>query len=234
MVRSQHCAFLVVGVSAWHGQLSPTFYDETCPPLRSIVRGMIAQVLFNTDPRIPASLIRLHFHDCFVNGCDASLLLDNSTSAGIDSEKGAPAKNNSVRGFDVIDDIKTAVEDACPGVVSCADVLTIAATESVYLSGGRCWTVLLGRRDSLTANRTAVNDFFPRPSEPFDQLKNKFAVLDLNISDLVALSGAHTFGTAHCLFFRNRLFDFNPTGAPDPILNTTYLADLQLFYYIDI
>ncbi|KAH7532331.1 hypothetical protein FEM48_Zijuj04G0008500 [Ziziphus jujuba var. spinosa] len=154
---------------------------------------MIAQVLFNTDPRIPASLIRLHFHDCFVNGCDASLLLDNSTSAGIDSEKGAPAKNNSVRGFDVIDDIKTAVEDACPGVVSCADVLTIAATESVYLNH-----------------------------------------IHINVITLHSTPGAHTFGTAHCLFFRNRLFDFNPTGAPDPILNTTYLADLQLFYYIDI
>ncbi|KAH7532330.1 hypothetical protein FEM48_Zijuj04G0008400 [Ziziphus jujuba var. spinosa] len=151
------CAFLLVGISASYGQLSPTFYDETCPPLRSIVRGIIAQVLFTTDPRIAASLIRLHFHDCFVNGCDASLLLDDSTSASIVSEKGALANNNSVRGFDVIDDIKTAVEDACPGVVSCADILTIAATESVYL----------------------------------------------------------------------RLFNFNGTGAPDPTLNTTYLAELQ-------
>ncbi|KAH7532333.1 hypothetical protein FEM48_Zijuj04G0008700 [Ziziphus jujuba var. spinosa] len=96
------CAFLVVGIAVSYGQLSPTFYDETCQPRRSIVRGIIAQVLFNTDPRIAASLIRLHFHDCFVNGCDASLLLDNSTSAGIDFEKGALANNNSVRGFDVI------------------------------------------------------------------------------------------------------------------------------------
>ncbi|XP_048327218.2 peroxidase A2 [Ziziphus jujuba] len=221
------CAFLLVGISASYGQLSPTFYDETCPPLRSIVRGIIAQVLFTTDPRIAASLIRLHFHDCFVNGCDASLLLDDSTSASIVSEKGALANNNSVRGFDVIDDIKTAVEDACPGVVSCADILTIAATESVYLSGGPCWTVLLGRRDSLTANLTAVNDFIPRSIDPLDQLKNKFAVLGLNTSDLVALSGAHTFGRAQCLFFRQRLFNFNGTGAPDPTLNTTYLAELQ-------
>lgn len=66
-----------------------------------------------------------------MQGCDGSVLLDNTTT--IDSEKFAFANNNSARGFEVIDDIKTAVEEACPGVVSCADILTIAATESVYL-----------------------------------------------------------------------------------------------------
>jgi peroxidase len=48
------------------GQLSPTFYDETCPNVSSIVRGIIEEAL-QTDARIGASLIRLHFHDCFVN-----------------------------------------------------------------------------------------------------------------------------------------------------------------------
>lgn len=49
-------------------QLTPTFYDEACPDVNvtSIVRGVIQEAL-QTDPRIAASLIRLHFHDCFVN-----------------------------------------------------------------------------------------------------------------------------------------------------------------------
>ena len=64
-------------------------------------------------------------------GCDASILLDNSST--IDSEKTAIPNNNSVRGFDVVDDIKTALENACPAVVSCADILAIAAEESVVL-----------------------------------------------------------------------------------------------------
>jgi peroxidase len=58
------CAFLLGGLS--HGQLSPTFCDETCPNVSSIVRGIIDEAL-QTDARIGASLIRLHFHDCFVN-----------------------------------------------------------------------------------------------------------------------------------------------------------------------
>ncbi|KAH7532329.1 hypothetical protein FEM48_Zijuj04G0008300 [Ziziphus jujuba var. spinosa] len=201
------CAFLVGGSVAF-GQLSPSFYDETCPLLASIVRGIVARVLFTTDPRIGASLIRLHFHDCFVNGCDGSILLDNTTT--IDSEKFAFANNNSARGFEVIDDIKAAVEEACPGV-----------------SGGPYWTVLLGRRDSLTANRSAANEFIPGPNEPLEELRRKFTIQGLNTSDLVSLSGAHTFGRAQCLTFRTRLFNFNQTGAPDPTLNTTYLPQLQ-------
>ena len=57
---------ILLGGSLSHGQLSSTFYDETCPNVYSIVRGVIEEALL-TDIRIGASLIRLHFHDCFVN-----------------------------------------------------------------------------------------------------------------------------------------------------------------------
>jgi peroxidase len=66
-----------------------------------------------------------------LQGCDASILLNDS--ATIESEKEAPANNNSVRGFGVVDDIKAALESACPDTVSCADILAIAAEESVSL-----------------------------------------------------------------------------------------------------
>lgn len=62
-------------------------------------------------------------------GCDGSILLDG----GDDGEKSAIPNVNSVRGFDVIDTIKSSVESACNGVVSCADILTIAARDSVIL-----------------------------------------------------------------------------------------------------
>jgi len=64
-----------------------------------------------------------------MQGCDASILLDDtSTFIG---EKNAKPNNNSLRGFEVIDQIKTAVEKVCPGMVSCADILAITARDSV-------------------------------------------------------------------------------------------------------
>ncbi|KAJ7955531.1 Peroxidase [Quillaja saponaria] len=128
---------LIAGTTSSQAQLTPTFYDTTCPDLSTIVRGVIEDAL-QTDSRIGGSLIRLHFHDCFVNvrkqspkGCDGSILLDNTDT--ILSEKEALGNNNSARGFDVVGNIKSALENACPGIVSCADILAIASKESVSL-----------------------------------------------------------------------------------------------------
>nr|GMD42487.1 peroxidase A2-like [Ipomoea batatas] len=168
------------------------------------------------DPRITASLIRLHFHDCFVNGCDGSILLD-----GNESEKGAAPNANSARGFNVVDNIKIQLEDVCNGVV-------ITFLPSIYtMSGGPSWNVLLGRRDGRTSNKEGAETNLPSPFGTLNDIVQKFARVGLNINDVVALSGAHTFGRAQCRTFSNRLYNFNNTGNPDPSLDPTYAAMLR-------
>ncbi|KAM5582399.1 hypothetical protein ABKV19_002693, partial [Rosa sericea] len=51
-------------------QLNTDFYQQTCPNLLKIVRKEVQNAI-KSEMRMAASLLRLHFHDCFVNGCDA-------------------------------------------------------------------------------------------------------------------------------------------------------------------
>ncbi|KAJ7955529.1 Peroxidase [Quillaja saponaria] len=216
----------VINLGVSNAQLSATFYDTTCPNVSSVVRGVIQQAA-QSDVRIGAKLIRLHFHDCFVDGCDASILLDDDTANGIQSEKEAFPNVNSADGFSVVDDIKTALQNVCPGLVSCADILAIASEVSVSLAGGPTWQVLLGRRDSRTANEAGANSNLPGPREDLPSITRKFTNVGLDTTDVVALSGAHTFGRARCNTFNDRLNNFQNTSNPDPTLDATYLQTLR-------
>ncbi|GFZ18223.1 peroxidase 2 [Actinidia rufa] len=203
-----------------NAQLSAKFYDNKCPNASSVARGVLEQAR-RSDARIGAKLIRLHFHDCFVNGCDGSLLLDNAD--GINTEKDE-VPNETVAGYDVVDDIKTALENVCPGVVSCSDILALASQISVTLDGGPSnpWEVQFGRRDSTTAN-SAGTSAIPGPFDTFDQIRKKFSDVGLGSTDMVALSGAHTIGKARCLTFDQRL----NSNTPDSTLEPTYLEELR-------
>nr|AAU04440.2 secreted peroxidase [Phelipanche ramosa] len=195
-------------------QLSPTFYSRTCRNAPTIIRNSIRRAI-SRERRMAASLIRLHFHDCFVQGCDASILLDETPS--IQSEKTAFPNVNSARGFDVIEAVKREVERICPRVVSCADILTLAARDASVAVGGPTWTVRLGRRDSTAANRGEANTDLPSPFAGLQALITAFADKGLSETDMVALSGSHTLGQAQCFLFRARIYsngtDIDPNFA---------------------
>lgn len=47
------------------GYLYPQFYDYSCPNAQQIVKSIVAKAVAQ-EARMAASLLRLHFHDCFV------------------------------------------------------------------------------------------------------------------------------------------------------------------------
>ncbi|KAF2295025.1 hypothetical protein GH714_030574 [Hevea brasiliensis] len=134
----------------------------------------------------------------------------------------------------VIDDAKTQLEAACPGIVSCADILALAARDSVVLlaysifvhTGGRSWLVPTGRRDGRVSLSSETTDL-PGFRESIDSQKQKFSAKGLNTQDLVVLVGGHTIGTTACQFFSYRLYNFNGTASSDPAINASFLPQLQ-------
>lgn len=177
------------------------------------------------ETRSVASVMRLQFHDCFVNGCDGSLLLDDTpTMLG---EKLALSNIDSLRSYEVIDEIKAALEEICPEVVSCADIIIMAARDAVALSGGPDWEVRLGRKDSLYASQEDSDNIMPSPRTNASTLIDLFAKFNLSTEDLVALSGSHSIGKGRCFSVVFRLYNQSGTGKPDPAFEPQYRKNLN-------
>ncbi|CAI0422197.1 unnamed protein product [Linum tenue] len=207
------------------------YYSATCPPAEFIVREVMRKSLLS-DPRSAASVMRFQFHDCFVNGCDGSMLMDDTdTMLG---EKLSLSNIDSLRSYEVVDDIKAELEKACPGVVSCADIIIMASRDAVSLNrihnlipiilcffnplfsvysvfvnqtGGPNWEVKLGRLDSLTASQADADAIMPSPRANATMLIDLFARYNLSVKDLVALSGSHSIGKGRCFSIQFRLYN---------------------------
>nr|GEY93271.1 peroxidase 64-like [Tanacetum cinerariifolium] len=159
----------------------------------------------------------------FESGCDGSVLL-NSTKNNQAEKDGPP--NISLHAFYVIDNAKKALEAMCPGTVSCADIVALAARDAVHLSGGPSWVVPKGRKDGRISKATETRQL-PAPTFNISQLQQSFSQRGLDISDLVALSGGHTLGFAHCSSFQNRIHNFATTQDVDPSLQQAFAASLR-------
>ncbi|KAJ1265563.1 hypothetical protein BS78_08G085400 [Paspalum vaginatum] len=223
---------LLAGGGVCHGSaLKAHFYRHSCPAAEAVVRDIVLARVAADPAALPAKLLRLFFHDCFVRGCDASVLIDSA--AGSAAEKDA-APNASLGGFDVIDTAKAVLEAVCPGTVSCADIVALAARDAVSFQFGRdLWDVQLGRRDGVVSRASEALARIPSPSDNFTALEANFGSKGLDIKDLVILSGAHTIGVAHCNTFASRLSgsgsgsgSTSRSGA-DLALNAAYAAELR-------
>ncbi|KAJ6815996.1 putative peroxidase 17 [Iris pallida] len=206
------------------GQLRKGYYSETCPEAEDVVRQVMRTAMAR-EARHAASVMRLQFHDCFVNGCDGSILLDDTP--GMLGEKLALSNINSLRSFEVVDAIKEALELRCPGVVSCADIIIMASRDAVALSGGPTWDVKLGREDSLFASQADADRIMPSPRANASFLLSLFDQYNLSATDLVALSGSHSIGDGRCFSIVFRLYNQSGSGRPDPHLDPEFRAKLD-------
>ncbi|VAH98156.1 unnamed protein product [Triticum turgidum subsp. durum] len=195
------CSLLLLAVGCQASPLQIGFYHDRCPQAEAIVKGVMMDAI-SQNPGNGAAMIRMLFHDCFVEGCDASVLLDPTPFSPTPEKLSAP-NNPSLRGFELIDAIKDALEAACPGVVSCADIIAFSARDaSCILSAGKVdFEVPSGRRDGTFSNASEPVKFLVPPTSNLSDLVDSFVVKGLDAEDLVILSGAHTIGRSHCSAF---------------------------------
>ncbi|XP_038723800.1 peroxidase 64-like [Tripterygium wilfordii] len=214
--------FIILSVSSLGASLSLNYYEKTCPDAELIVAKAVRNAIMK-DKTVAAALLRMHFHDCFIRGCDASVLLNSQGSDK--AEKDGPP-NVSLRSFYVIDNAKEELEAVCPGVVSCADILACAARDAVGLSGGPTWEVPKGRKDGIVS-RASETTQLPAPTFSISQLQQSFSQRGLSMNDLVALSGGHTLGFSHCSSFQSRIRNFNATHDIDPSMHPSFAESLK-------
>ncbi|KAG9457254.1 hypothetical protein H6P81_001762 [Aristolochia fimbriata] len=221
LIISSFISFLVASLLmvVAGGQLMVGFYSSTCPNAENIVSSVVSEAV-QKDPTMAAALLRLHYHDCFVRGCDGSILIRRPHSE-VESPNHA-----GLRGLEVIDNAKARLESECPGIVSCADIVALAARDSLLLSNGPSYQVPTGRRDGRVSNVSDA-DNMPDIQDSIQLLKAKFIQKGLSEKDLVLLSAAHTIGTAACFFLERRLYHFTPGGGSDPSINPEFLPELM-------
>lgn len=190
------------------------FYKGLCPnkfvDIEAIITNRVREEFFKDSTILPA-LLRMQFHDCFVHGCDASILIDGPSS----ERKAGP--NLSVRGYELIDALKTLSEAQCPEIVSCADIIAIATKEVIKLGGGPEYLVRTGRRDGLISRLEDVN--LPSPFGSVSESIKAFGAKKFSPEEMVILLGCHTVGISHCEFFEERLYEstslFDPNMDPN-------------------
>lgn len=209
--------------SAHH--LTSNYYDKSCPRFNQIIQETTTNKQIYS-PTTAAATLRLFFHDCLIQGCDASILISSTPFSK--SERDADI-NLSLPGdaFDLVVRAKTALELSCPGTVSCSDILAVATRNLVTMMGGPYYNVLLGRHDGLVSKASHVGNNLPKAAMSVSKLIRLFSAVGCNTQEMVALTGAHTIGFSHCKEFSSDIYHYSKSVQSDPSINPRLASGLR-------
>ncbi|KAL2612553.1 hypothetical protein R1flu_024245 [Riccia fluitans] len=141
-------------------------------------------------------------------GCDGSILLESSHYSPAEKESRVPDSPKEIA-YDIIDEIKGAIEKVCPVTVSCADILTLTVRDVFVELGGPGWGMCSSPLDGFISYANEVKFYMPGPRADYRTFVKKFAVKGLTEMDMVVLSdmphsqtdSIHAFGR----FFENKV-----------------------------
>ncbi|PKA63727.1 Peroxidase 42 [Apostasia shenzhenica] len=202
------------GAESTSSGLAMNFYKESCPQAEDIIREQV-KLLYKRHKNTAFSWLRNLFHDCAVQSCDASLLLDSTRKTLSEKETD---RSFGMRNFRYLEDIKDAVERECPGVVSCADILVLSARDGIIALGGPYIPLKTGRRDGKKSRSDVLEQYLPDHNESISSVLDKFATIGIDIPGVVALLGAHSVGRTHCVKLVHRLYpEVDPSLNPDHV-----------------
>ncbi|KAK3432051.1 hypothetical protein EUGRSUZ_E04056 [Eucalyptus grandis] len=195
------------------------FYKDTCPQAEDIIKEQV-KLLYKRHKNTAFSWLRNIFHDCAVQSCDASLLLDSTRR---DLSEKETDRSFGMRNFRYLDTIKEAVERECPGVVSCADILVLSARDGVVALGGPQIPLKTGRRDGRRSRADVIEEHLPDHNESMSVVLERFAKMGIDTPGVVALLGAHSVGRTHCVKLVQRLYpEVDPALNPDHVEHMLY------------
>ncbi|KAG6511921.1 peroxidase 21-like [Zingiber officinale] len=194
------------------GDLKLNYYSKSCPKAEQIVKQEVVK-LYNEHGNTAVSWVRNLFHDCMVESCDASLLLETTTSIVSEQSKD---RSFGMRNFKYVTTIKEALERECPATVSCADIIALSAREGVVMLGGPYIPMKTGRRDSKQSHADVIDKFIPNHNDSMALVLSRFKSLGIDAERTVALLGVHSVGRVHCVNLVGRLYPtVDPTIDPE-------------------
>lgn len=125
---------------------------------------------------------------CMMQGCDASVMLESGPDV---SNELKSDRNFGIKNLEIIHSIKRALEAACPRTVSCADIIAMAARDSIALSMGPRIQIPLGRRDGTSASNRRADSSIPAASSGVDTALSMSSGMGMTLEESVAILGTH-------------------------------------------